>query len=87
MKLKCKRKKIKNTLYILSTREKVINKSNNLIYCTKKESKFSKGINEAVTSSKMPKNNPRVFHAKTTLTQHFQVVSTSFQYRTHAVYF
>ena len=43
MKLKCK-KKIKNTLYILSTREQVINKSNKLVYFVKKESKFSKEI-------------------------------------------
>ena len=43
MKLKCK-KKNKNTLYVLSAREQVINKSNKLVYCVKKESKFSKEI-------------------------------------------
>ena len=56
MKLKCKRKKRKKTLYILSTREEVINKSNKLVYCVKKESKFSKDISGEETSSKIPTN-------------------------------
>ena len=40
MKLKCKRKKIKNMLYILSSGEEVINKSNKLVYCIKKRVKY-----------------------------------------------
>ena len=86
MKLKWKRKKRKKTLYILSTREEVINKSNKLVYCVKKESKFSKDISGEETSSKVPTNTPRVFHVETTRTRRFHVVSTSLQHGTHAVY-
>ena len=52
----------------------------------KRESKFSKDISGEETSSKAPKNTPRVFHVETTRTQRFHVVSTSFQHGTHAVY-
>ena len=58
-----------------------------LIKVIKEESEFSKGIIEEVISSKVPTNTPRVFHTKTTRIQQFHVVSMSFQYGTHAVYF
>ena len=74
-------------MYILLAREKVINKSNKLVYFVKQESKFSEGISGEVISSKVPTNTPRVFHAKTTQIRRFHEVSTSFQYGTHAVYF
>ena len=61
-------------------------KSNKLIYCVKKESKFSKDISGEETSSKVPTNTPRVFHAETRGTRRFYVVSTSFQIGTQAVY-
>ena len=52
-------------MYILSAREKVINKSNKIVYCVNKrikESKFSKDISGEETSSKVPATNtPRVF--------------------------
>ena len=61
-------------------------KSNKLIYCVKKESKFSKDISGEETSSKVPTNTPRVFHSETRGTRRFYVVSTSFQIGTQAVY-
>ena len=62
-------------------------KSNKLIYCVKKESKFSKDISGEETSSKeVPTNAPRVFHAETRGTRRFYVVSTSCQIGTQAVY-
>ena len=60
-------------MYLLSAREQVINKSNKLGYCVKKESKFSESesrqsqsqdINGKETSSKVPTSTPRIFHAK-----------------------
>ena len=71
-------------MYTLSAREYVISKSNKLVYCVKKESKFTKGISGEETSSKAPTNTPRVFHAETRWTRRFYVVSTSFQIRTNA---
>ena len=74
-------------MYILSAKDLVINKSNKLVCGIKEESKFSKGICGEVNSSKVPTNNPCIFHAETTRIQRFHVVSTSLQYGTHAVYF
>ena len=47
---------------------------------------FSKDNSGEETSSKVPTNTPRVFHAETTRTRRFHVDSTSFQYGTHAMY-
>ena len=48
-----------------------------LVYCVKKESKFSKDISGEETSSKVPTNTPHVFHFETMHTPCFHVVSTS----------
>ena len=43
-----------------------LNKSNQLVYCVKEESKFSKAISEDLISNKFSKNTPNVFHVETT---------------------
>ena len=70
----------------MSAREYVINKSNKLVYCVKKEPNFSKDIGGEEASNSVPTNAPRVFHVETTRTQRLHVVSTSLQHGTHAVY-
>ena len=47
--------------------------SNKLVYCVKKESKFSKDISGEEISSKVPANTPRVFHAEPRWTRHFYI--------------
>ena len=47
---------------------------------------FSKHISGEETSSKVPTNTPRVFHAEKMRTRRFHVVSTLLQQGTHAVY-
>ena len=53
-----------------------LNKSNQLVYCVKEESNFSKGISGDLISSKFSKNIPSVFYVETTPKGHFHVVST-----------
>ena len=85
MKLKCKQKNEKHTVYIVC-REQIINNSNKLVYCVKKEPKFSKDTNGKETYSKVLTNTPLVFHAETTRTRRYHVVSTPLQHTPHAVY-
>ena len=69
-------------LYILSSGEEVINKSNKLVYCIQKESNIFKRhqwISGELTSSKVPTETPHVFHAETLWACCFHVVSTLFQ--------
>ena len=62
------------------------NKSNELVYCVKGESKFSKGISGEAISSKAPANTSCVFHAETMGIRRFHIVSASSQYGTHSVF-
>ena len=55
-------------------------------FISEKESKFSKDIGAEKTFSKVPTNTPRVFHVETTWARRFQVVFSSFQHGTQAVY-
>ena len=48
---------------------------------------FSKVISGEVISKKLSLNSLGVFHDETMEKRHFHLVSTWFQYETHAVYF
>ena len=80
------KKKIEKTLYKLSAREYIINKSNKLVYCVKEELKFLKGTSGEVTLTRFLQTLHVYSTAKQRDNDFFMWSSCCFNTE-HAVYF